>query len=96
MAFNLQDKISSQIIQERIFQLKDIAQKCTFSYRKDFLNKNMEVLLEDESQENPYHWQGFTTNYIKVSVESKQNLKNKLISLKLKKIIGDSIRAEFY
>ena len=94
-AFNLQDKVSPTIIKQRIFQLKAIAKECALIYRKQFLNQDMEVLLEDNSRENPCLWCGFTSNYIKVVVESSQNLKNKPIPLKLKKISRDSLWAEF-
>ena len=94
-AFNFKDKVSPVIIKQRISKLKEIARECAFIYRKQFLKKKMEVLLETRSLKNPCLWFGFTRNYIKVSLESNQNLKNQIMTLKLKKVVSDSVRAEF-
>lgn len=95
LAFNFKDKVSPQIINIRISQLKDTAQDCSFRYRRQFLNKVRDVLIEDGCRENPAFWQGYTDNYLKVIIASRQNLKNQLIPLRLKQIINNSLQADF-
>jgi threonylcarbamoyladenosine tRNA methylthiotransferase MtaB len=90
-AFDFADKITPIIVKERISRLKDIARECSVIYRKRFLNKKIEVLIEALSQENSASWQGYTDNYMRVLVKSEQNLKNQLILVKLKKIVKDFI-----
>jgi threonylcarbamoyladenosine tRNA methylthiotransferase MtaB len=94
-AFCLKDKVSPITVRQRILQLKDIAQECSRSYRRRFLNKDMAVLVEGRVNGNKCLWQGYTDNYIKVVVASGQDLKNQLLTVKLKQIIGDRILADF-
>lgn len=88
-AYNFKDRLNSNIIKKRTLHLKNIAKNCALDYKKQFLNKDMKVLIETRSKESPNSWEGYTSNYIKVLVKSGQDLKNQLISLRLKKIVKD-------
>lgn len=90
----LKDKINPLVIKERISQLASISKKCALDYKKQFLNKNMDVLIEGRSREDNKYWGGYTDNYIKVWVKSDKNLKNQLIRARLKKLIKDCIKAD--
>jgi threonylcarbamoyladenosine tRNA methylthiotransferase MtaB len=85
----LKDKINPLVIKKRILQLTAISKTCALNYKKRFLNKDMDVLIEECSKENKEYWEGYTDNYIKVLVKSKQSLKNQLIPVRLKRIIKD-------
>lgn len=74
------------IIEERCRRLKEVADGCALSCKKAFLNKVVDVLIEGRVKHCPDIWQGYTSNYIRVLVKSKDNLKNKIISLKLREI----------
>lgn len=87
------DEVNFSVIRQRIWRLMDIARFCSLTYKKQFLNKHRNVLVEMRSKENPDFWQGYTDNYIKVQVKSRQNLKNKLINVKLKEIIRNFVLA---
>ncbi|PIP21321.1 MAG: tRNA (N(6)-L-threonylcarbamoyladenosine(37)-C(2))-methylthiotransferase MtaB [Candidatus Omnitrophica bacterium CG23_combo_of_CG06-09_8_20_14_all_40_11] len=86
-AANFKPILNPKIIKEGIKYLKNIAERCSLEYKNQFLNKNMNALIEGRSKENPCFWEGYTDNYIRVWVKSDLNLKNQLISLKLKKIV---------
>jgi threonylcarbamoyladenosine tRNA methylthiotransferase MtaB len=92
-SYHFKDKVSPAKIRERIFRLQEIARACGLSYKKQFLNKNMDVLIEGRSKENKGYWQGYTDNYLRVLVKSNLNLKNRLIRVRLKKIVKDSVLA---
>ncbi len=94
-AFNFEEKINPAIIRNRILRLKRAAHSCALVYKKQFLNKNMQVLIEGFCREKSGFWQGHTDNYLRVLVKSNRNLKNQLISLKLKKITKDYILVDF-
>lgn len=94
-AFDLQDKLSPLEIKQRISDLKNVSQRYSFAYRSQFLNKNMDVLFEGSCKKDPNLWIGHTDNYIKVTLKSKRDLKNQLITVKLNKIDKDSVRADF-
>lgn len=92
-AANLKE-LSFKVIKERINHLKNIAEECAFKYKEQFLDKKMDVLIENHFKEDLMLWKGYTDNYIKVLVKSNKNLKNQLIPLKLKKIEKDYIVGE--
>ena len=92
-ASNFKDTLNPVIVKERILRLREISRNCSLIYRAEFLNKKMDVLIEARAKENREYWQGYAGNYIKVRVKSGLNLKNKLITLRLRKIGEDYIVA---
>jgi len=95
-ASNFKGLLNPQTIQERISQLKNISENCSLIYKKQFLNRNLDVLIEKRAKENKEYWEGHTGNYIRVWVKSKFNLKNKIVTLKLKKISEDITYGTLY
>jgi len=94
VAVDFNHKLSPDIVKRRMKRLKGLASECSLKYRRQFLNKKMDVLIESRSKENPDFWQGHTDNYIRVLVKAKKDLKNQLICLKLKQISKDSVLAD--
>ena len=92
-AANFEDQISPVIIKARIEQLKEIAGHSSLEYKKQFLNKEIPVLIEGRLREETDLWEGYSNNYIKAIIRSSLNLKNKLICAKFKKIANDSVLA---
>ncbi|MDD4980842.1 MAG: tRNA (N(6)-L-threonylcarbamoyladenosine(37)-C(2))-methylthiotransferase MtaB [Candidatus Omnitrophica bacterium] len=90
-AYNFKDKVSPVKIKERVSLLKDIARESSLIYKKQFLNQDMDVLIEGHHTKDKGYWQGHTDNYIKVLVKSGQDLKNQLIRVRLKKIVKDCV-----
>ena len=78
-------QIDYKIIQSRLEYLKKIADHCSLNFKRKFLKKTMNVLIEERADKQGF-WQGHTDNYIKVLVKSKLNLKNKLVRVRLKEI----------
>ncbi|MCM8795786.1 MAG: MiaB/RimO family radical SAM methylthiotransferase [Candidatus Omnitrophica bacterium] len=87
-------KIEPKIIKKRFESLSRIAKRCSLEYQRRFLEKKMPVLIEERSKDNPSFWLGHTDNYLKVAVKKDMDLKNQLVSLRLKKIDKDCIIAE--
>ncbi len=96
IAANFNHQLNPKIIKERINHLKIVAENCAIEYRKQFLNKNIDVLIEGKSKEEPDFWEGHTDNYIKVRVKSRTSLYNQFVRLKLEKINKDYMSAAFY
>jgi threonylcarbamoyladenosine tRNA methylthiotransferase MtaB len=90
-AYEFGGKNGLDLIQERCRKLKEVSEKCALSYKKLFLNKTVDVLIEGRVKQCYDSWQGYTSNYIRVLVESKDNLKNKIVSLRLQEIKDDFI-----
>ena len=72
-----------------------MAQNCSLVYKKQFLNQDMQVLIETRAKEKPEFWEGYSDNYIKVGVASEKNLENQLIKVKLEEIGQDYLRANY-
>jgi threonylcarbamoyladenosine tRNA methylthiotransferase MtaB len=91
LAYKFEGENSQSLVQERCRRLKDVCVKAALSYKKSFLNKTVKVLIEGKVKQSSNLWQGYSDNYLRVFVDSKANLKNKIVSLKLKEIKGDFI-----
>lgn len=94
LASKFQERVNPLIIKERITRLTAISKECALAYKKRFLNKDRDVLLEGRSKDDGKCWDGYADNYIKVRVKSSKNLKNQLVQVRLKKIDKDCIRAD--
>lgn len=82
-------------VNRRIDDLKLISQKCANSFKRSFLNKILDVLIEEKSKDYPGFWYGHSDNYLKVLVKSQADLKNKLIRVKIRRILGEDCVGEF-
>jgi len=79
------------IIKERILRLKGIAEACAQKYKKQFLNKSMEVLIEGCSKDRKGFWEGYTHNYIRVLVKASRDLKNQVLAVKINRVNRDKV-----
>jgi threonylcarbamoyladenosine tRNA methylthiotransferase MtaB len=84
-------KLPPLVIKDRIRRLKIVSGRLLFLYGKRYLNKKMDVLIESRCKEDSCYWEGFTGNYIKVKVKSKEDLKNRIVPVKLRKISNNSV-----
>lgn len=82
---------SGDLIQDRCRKLKEVSDEASLSYKKFFLKKTLDVLIEGKAKEFPDYWQGYTGNYIRVLLKSNNNLKNRIISVKLRRIRDDFV-----
>jgi threonylcarbamoyladenosine tRNA methylthiotransferase MtaB len=93
-ADNYKQELSPGIIKERIALLNDIAADSAIGYKKQFLNRTMEVLIEGRVKDDRCYWQGRTNNYMKVMVKTGLDLANKIINLRMKRLVKDYILAK--
>jgi threonylcarbamoyladenosine tRNA methylthiotransferase MtaB len=80
-------------VKERIAILKKAAGSSAKAYKERFLRKKLPVLFEARPKEAKGYWEGYSDNYIKVLYKSKNNLKNKVVSVRLKELSGDAVLA---
>ena len=84
---------SEEAVKKRIVILKSAANSCSVKYKKSFLGQKAQVLFECKSKEKKGYWEGYSSNYIKVLFKSRCNLRNKLISVRLKSLFGETVLA---
>lgn len=92
VAADMPDQIEKSIKNERSQRLIQLSQKLERSFRENFLNTTRYVLFEDKKADSKY--EGLTENYIKVMVESKENLHNQIKAVKLSKNTDNYIFGE--
>jgi len=84
-------ELKPEVVKERFYRLKKEAALLSLAYQEQFLHQELAVLMESRPKDGPCFWEGHSSNYLKVRVKSKKNLKNKLIYVRLKKITKDYI-----
>ena len=80
VASKMPNQIDGAIKEERSKKLIELSNKNQEEINKSYQGKQFEVLFEE--QKNGI-WTGYTTNYIKVSFRSDENLENKILKINL-------------
>ena len=75
-ASTMPNQVDGKIKELRSQKLIELSNKNQEEYDKIYFNKPLEVLFEEQKDGI---WSGYTTNYVRVSIKSKQNLENKII-----------------
>jgi threonylcarbamoyladenosine tRNA methylthiotransferase MtaB len=86
------DQVDAQTKDNRSKTMIKIEEEMGINFLNMNKNKVLEVLFEQEIQKGIY--EGYTTNYIRVFVESEQNLKNEIKSVKITEIKNDYVKGE--
>ncbi len=87
-AADFKEQISEQVKQRRSRELIELGEKVSQQRRKNFLGQQFSVLVETKQGR---YWQGLTSNYLKVFIQSKKDLTNKIIQVKLVRLYKDGI-----
>ena len=77
-ASKMENQIPKSIKKERVNRLIELGKIEEEKYKKKFDGSEMEVLFETSNGTN---WVGYSSNYIEVSVDSSENLKNKMVKV---------------
>jgi threonylcarbamoyladenosine tRNA methylthiotransferase MtaB len=90
LAYSLPNRIDSATVRIRIRQLQNLAKEKSFEYRKQFLNKDLMVLIEDKTDRQTGLPTGYSDNYIKILlINEKGALARKLLRVRLIKVTSD-------
>ena len=75
------DQVDDRIKTERSNLLLNMEQKQSADYRESYFGKRVEALMEEEKEIQGRKYQvGYTETYVKVAVESEEDLSNQIIS----------------
>ncbi len=86
-ASKMTDHCNPQIINQRKRVLDATAQTLAFSYKKQFLNRHAEVLVEMERDHKTNKLCGYSERYIKVLFDGPDTVKNSIASVQIEEII---------
>jgi threonylcarbamoyladenosine tRNA methylthiotransferase MtaB len=93
-AAKMPDHCHPQIIKNRKAQIEDIANNLSLAYKKRFLDRQAEVLVEIERDSKTNKLCGYSERYIKVLFDGPDTIKNTIIPVRIKEVtpsfvIGD-------
>ena len=82
----MQGQIPEQIKAKRSARLIELGEKNRRAYEESFLGKTVEVLVEEKSDVNGKEmWTGHTKEYMKIALETNENLKNSIVKVQIGK-----------
>ena len=93
-SYYFKDKIKPEIKKERMNIALKLANNEEFDYRLNVLNQKRNILWEKPLNESPTKFEGYSEDYLRVHIESKDNLYNKITPVTLKKSDKDYIIGE--
>jgi len=93
-SYYFKDKIQPEIKKERMNIALKLANNEESAYRLNVVNQKRNILWEKPLNESPYKLEGYSEDYLRVQIESKDNLYNKITPVILKKPFKDYIIGE--
>ena len=85
-------KVDAKTKKQRADRLDSLKQKMIIQSRKKYLEKSLEVLVEEEKDGEYF---AYSQNYLRVKFKSgEENLINKIINVKVKYVENDILIAE--
>lgn len=88
-AAGLPGQVDDKTKKQRTDRMLALAEECIRNFSGKFIGKTMPVLFE---QKEKNLWSGLTDNYIRVYVESGEDLTNEIKEVKLAEILGEGVR----
>ena len=88
----MEPKVNQHDKKRRYSELAEMGRRKKEMFYQQFINKSMDVLFEEEKHGQ---WNGFTGNYMRVNVESNEDLHNQIKKVKLVRVEKDRIIGEF-
>jgi threonylcarbamoyladenosine tRNA methylthiotransferase MtaB len=89
-AAKVDNHIQGNLKKERVKTLINLGEEKLSEFTQKMLGRESEVLFE---REKDGYFHGYTSNYIKVRIKSDENLKNKILKIKLDGIDGTKVSA---
>lgn len=91
-AAEMTDQVEDSVKAQRSRVLINLSNVISMEFMKQFIGKNMPVLIETQKKENIF--EGYTTNYLKVLIKSDINIKNKIVNPQIKNVRNDYLLGE--
>lgn len=88
IAEKMPNQINNKIQEERSKKIIELSNKMQNTYNNNYIGKKVQVLFEEKEGE---YYKGHTPNYMMIQVKSKENLENKIETVKIYTIEMDKI-----
>ena len=83
LAAKMTNQVDGNIKEERSQKLIELSNKNEKEYNEKYIGKSVEVLFEEEKDGL---WSGYTKNYVRVFVQSEENLENRIQKIEIKDV----------
>ena len=93
-SYYFKDKIKPEIKKKRMNIALKLANNEESAYRLNVINQKRNILWEKPLHSTPSKFEGYSEDYLRVQIESKENLYNKITPVILKKLDKDYIISE--
>jgi threonylcarbamoyladenosine tRNA methylthiotransferase MtaB len=93
-AATMPGQVPSELRKERSRILRELGRKKSLEFKKSFLGKELEILVENTRDKDNNLLKGFSGNYIKVFLDGPETLMNRIIPVKVKKICDGRVYGE--
>jgi threonylcarbamoyladenosine tRNA methylthiotransferase MtaB len=90
-AADFTDHVPPEIIKNRSEQMRRLGQDKRMNFYRGFIGKTMPVLIETKRERVTGLLKGISSNYLPVLIDGKDELKNKIIDVKIEKLEGDKL-----
>jgi threonylcarbamoyladenosine tRNA methylthiotransferase MtaB len=88
-AASLGKEIPEDVVKKRVSRIRDLALTISYRYRKDFLKKQTEVLIEHERDRQSGLLKGYDDKYIRVLLNGDDSYKSEITPVKIHKVEAD-------
>ena len=92
LAYNMPDEVNDKIKKDRVLELIALGEKKINQFAKDQEGKTFRVLFEKRNKNG--FFEGFTSNFLNVLLETSMNLNNQIKEVKIKNAIQDDLIGE--
>jgi threonylcarbamoyladenosine tRNA methylthiotransferase MtaB len=84
----MENQVSDELKAKRSDELLKLDSDLRIKYMEKFINKEVDVLFEKKvTIEGKEYFIGHTKEYVKIAVETNENIENKILSVKVAKIL---------
>ena len=87
-AADLPGKVDGRIVKDRCEQMRVLGHKKRMEFYRKFIGQQLPILIETKREASTNLLKGISSNYLPVLVEAGDELKNKIIEVKIQKLEG--------
>lgn len=88
LAARMEDRHEVPVKQLRSAKLRRLSESKRYRYYQSHIGREMTVLFEDPKDGL---WPGYTDNFVRVVVQSDQDLHNQIAKVRLNRVVGDIV-----
>ena len=87
-AANLPDKVDAGTIKDRCERMRTLGNEKRMKFYQGFMGQVLPILIETDREASTNFLKGISSNYLPVLIDAGDNLKNKIVDVKIQKLEG--------